>query len=74
MQSSHTESPASQSGLFKTLVLSTPLTFESAATVRRVLKEASQRPSLSWVERSVCMEQIDKIDQLIARFTEPAPR
>jgi len=61
-------------GLFRTLNLSAPLTFDSATTLRQVLKEATQYACLSRPERAVCMEMIDSLDQLLTRFTGDNPR
>jgi hypothetical protein len=74
MQTTVERDQASTTGLFRTLNLSSPLTFDSATTLRQVLKEATQYACLSRPERAVCMEMIDSIDLLLARFTEAAPR
>lgn len=70
------ERDPANTGLFRTLNLESPLTFDSATTLRKVLKEATQYACLSRPEREVCMQLIDDIDQLLARFTlmETSPR
>lgn len=65
--------PAS-TGLFRTLPLITPMTFEAATALRKVLKEATQYAGLGRGERQVCMHLIDDIDEVLARFAESTPR
>jgi hypothetical protein len=68
------ERDPANTGLFRTLNLSSSLTFDAATTLRKVLKEATQYACLSRPEREVCMQMIDDIDRLQARFTEATPR
>jgi hypothetical protein len=68
MQTPTVERDPGISGIFRTLPLSSSLTFESATTLRTVLKQATQYACLSRPEREVCMQMVDDLDELLARF------